>query len=149
MKLIKGSDKVLFLIRVLSSLVLNIPYILFRLEETYRVFGAHLERKSYNDSPKEPGQVIGQRHGAILVQCGDGAVWLSHLKKNKLKLPATSWLKNSKFIPALSEPEVQLPYGTHPSRFQVINGRCVFFRFKFPRGLGNDVLRAHAPLENF
>ena len=92
-----------------------------RLNEKYRVFGAHLEQaNSYNSPRYEPGQIIAQRHGAILVKCGEGALWLSHLKKNKLKLPATSWLRHHGVgIPSLPEPNLEIFNQTHPTTFQV------------------------------
>jgi putative two-component system hydrogenase maturation factor HypX/HoxX len=92
-----------------------------RLNKNYRVFGAHLEQaKSFNSPRYEPGQIIAQRHGAILVKCGEGALWLSHVKKNKLKLPATSWLKHDGIaIPSLPEPNMEILNETHPSTFQV------------------------------
>ena len=80
-----------------------------------------MESNSSNIQSKDCGQVIAQRDGAILVQCGDGALWLSHLKKNKLKLPAVAWLKNRKSVPMLPEPRLQLAHGTYPSTFQVNN----------------------------
>ena len=93
----------------------------FRLNEKYRVFGAHLEQANLLTSERyEPGQIVAQRHGAILVKCGEGALWLSHLKKNKLKLPAMSWLKNHGMtVPNLPEPNIEIFNQTHPSTFQV------------------------------
>ena len=92
-----------------------------RFNEKYRVFGAHLEQANlFNSLRYEPGQIIAQRHGAILVKCGEGALWLSQLKKNKLKLPATSWLRHHGVgIPSLPEPSLEIFEETHPSTFQV------------------------------
>ena len=98
----------------------------FRLNEKYRVFGAHLEQANLLTSERyEPGQIVAQRHGAILVKCGEGALWLSHLKKNKLKLPAMSWLKNHGMtVPNLPEPNIEIFNQTHPSTFQVNLSLC-------------------------
>jgi putative two-component system hydrogenase maturation factor HypX/HoxX len=92
----------------------------YRLNEKYRVFGAHLEANPFNSSRYEPGQIIAQRNGAVLVKCGEGALWLSHLKKNKLKLPAASWLQRpGTGIPSLPEPNLEIVDKAHPSTFQV------------------------------
>ncbi|ABV37952.1 formyl transferase-like protein [Shewanella sediminis HAW-EB3] len=56
------------------------------------LYGAHNEGALKGDKPK---QILGQRHGAICVATIDGAVWISHLKRQKresqsfIKLPAT------------------------------------------------------------
>lgn len=84
-----------------------------------RVFGAHIEELGLENSKGAPGEVLGQRDDAILVKCGEGSVWLSHLKKDKLKLPATSWLKNMD-IPQLPAPSVEVPHGMFPKTFQEI-----------------------------
>ena len=74
----------------------------------------------FNSERYEPGEIIAQRHEAILVKCGEGALWLSHLKKNKLKLPATFWLKHHSIgIPSLPEPNLEVINRTHPATFQV------------------------------
>ncbi len=58
--------------------------------EEYYLYGAHEE-----DTLKgTPGEIIAQQHGAICRATGDGAIWISHLKKKQqgnqmfLKLPA-------------------------------------------------------------
>ena len=60
--------------------------------EEFRVFGAHIEEEGLQHIKGQPGEVIGKRDNAVLVKCLDGAVWVSHLKKNKLKLPATFYV---------------------------------------------------------
>ncbi|MBW3544548.1 MAG: hydrogenase maturation protein [Bacteroidetes bacterium] len=56
-------------------------------EENYRLFGAHEE----GILTGVPGTILATRDGAICRATGDGAVWISHLKKEKggIKLPAT------------------------------------------------------------
>ena len=51
------------------------------------LFGAHQEDRLTG----EPGRIIAQRNNAICIATGDGAVWVSHLKKQSrgnFKLPA-------------------------------------------------------------
>lgn len=54
--------------------------------EKVRLFGAHKE----GILSGEPGAIIAKRNGAICRATGDGAVWITHLKKhpNGIKLPA-------------------------------------------------------------
>ncbi len=60
------------------------------------LYGAHSEGALKGNIPK---QILGQRQGAICVATIDGAVWISHLKRQKIeshsfiKLPAT-WVLN-------------------------------------------------------
>ena len=118
-----------------------------------RAFGAHLERGDFAKLKGEPGQVLGQRDGAILVKCGKGAMWLSHIKADKLKLPAMAWINrrnNSRdYVPLrvlgeteFSNSQVPLPhvsYGQTRNTFQEIwvtsteNGVC-FINFDFYNG---------------
>jgi len=53
--------------------------------EEMRVFGAHLEEEKLKDVKGVPGEIVGQRDNAVLVKCGKGAVWISHVKRKKLK----------------------------------------------------------------
>jgi putative two-component system hydrogenase maturation factor HypX/HoxX len=59
--------------------------------ERYHLYGAHREA----DLSGPPGQLVARRGGAVCRATGDGAVWISHLKRAKirdttyLKLPAT------------------------------------------------------------
>lgn len=89
--------------------------------ERYNVYGAHIEMDQSNLPKGAVGDVIGHRDGAILVKCEKGYVWLSHLKKNKLKLPATLWLpdviQSTPFIPL---PSRSYHYGESPNTFQEI-----------------------------
>ncbi|XP_078379709.1 hydrogenase maturation factor HoxX-like [Oculina patagonica] len=86
--------------------------------KAFRVFGAHLEKDRPKFLPGRPGEILGQRHGSLLVKCGRGAVWVSHLKTDKLKLPATMWMKTD--APTLPDPILSIPYGSHPNTSQDI-----------------------------
>ena len=106
--------------------------------EAFRLFGAHLEKGRLRFLTGKPGEVLGQRHGSLLVKCGRGAVWVSHLKKNKLKLPATMWLNTN--APTIADKStLPIPYGCHPNTFQEIwtsmtpDGVC-FVHFDFYNG---------------
>ena len=63
--------------------------------EHFHLFGAHPERMLRG---RRPGELIGQRTGAICRATVDGAVWISHLKRRDtpaqrcFKLPATQAL---------------------------------------------------------
>ena len=53
--------------------------------------------------------------------CGEGAVWLSHVKKSKLKLPATYWLNGTvERLPTLPHPAIEIAHGSFPDTFQEI-----------------------------
>lgn len=106
--------------------------------KAFRVFGAHLEKGSFSELlPARPGEILGQRHGSVLVKCGTGAIWVSHLKTDKLKLPATMWIKTD--APTLADPTLSIPYGSHPNTAQDIwtsmtpDGVC-FVHFDFYNG---------------
>ena len=111
--------------------------------EEFRVFGAHLERGQLANVKGRPGQLIGHRDDAVLVKCGQGAVWLSHLKLKKLKLPSTYWLNS--IVPELAllpSPPVQIQHGSFPDTFQEIwttlspEGVC-YVHFNFYNGAMN------------
>src|SRR6185436_284790 len=52
----------------------------------FHLFGVHRE----DTLRGVPGEIVGQRHGAICRATVDGAVWISHLKRpGHFKLPAT------------------------------------------------------------
>ncbi|EMR01012.1 hydrogenase maturation protein [Cesiribacter andamanensis] len=57
------------------------------LGERYRLFGAHEERELSGPA----GELLATRNGAICRATGDGAVWITHLKREAggIKLPAT------------------------------------------------------------
>ena len=105
--------------------------------KAFRVFGAHLEKGRPKFLPGRPGEILGQRHGSLLVKCGRGAVWVSHLKTDKLKLPATMWMQTN--APVLPDPILSIPYGSHPNTSQDIwtsmtpDGVC-FVHFNFYNG---------------
>ncbi len=49
------------------------------------LYGAHAEDQLRG----EAGQILGQRNGAVCIATGDGAVWVSHMKRPRaIKLPA-------------------------------------------------------------
>ena len=106
----------------------------WRWTKAFRLFGAHLEKGRLKFLSGIPGEILGQRHGSLLVKCGRGAVWVSHLKKDTLKLPATMWMKTD--APILAEPSLSIPYGSHPNTSQDIwtsmtpDGVC-FIHFDF------------------
>lgn len=87
------------------------------IDETFRVFGAHVEKGNMMFPNAKPGDIVGQRHGAILTKTSDGLLWLSHLKQKKLKLPASLYLSNHN-IPTMPEPAYEIPFGTYPQTFQ-------------------------------
>lgn len=105
--------------------------------KAFRVFGAHLEKGRTKFLSGKPGEILGQRHGSVLVKCGRGAVWVSHLKRDKLKLPATMWIKTN--APTLADPTLSVPHGFHPNTSQDIwtsmtpDGVC-FVHFDFYNG---------------
>ena len=87
--------------------------------EELRVFGAHIEEEGLQHIKGHPGEIIGKRDNALLVKCGSGAVWLSHLKKNKLKLPAAFYF-NSCAVPRFPVTHHERPVGYFPRTFQEI-----------------------------
>jgi putative two-component system hydrogenase maturation factor HypX/HoxX len=70
----------------------------------YYLYGAHAE-----DTLKgQPGEIIARRDGAICRATGDGAVWISHLRRKDggIKLPATLALGEAAAgIPAIAAPD--------------------------------------------
>ena len=117
-------------------------------------YGAHIEHnRSLLEEPMfgdaaEPGDIVAQRHGAVLIKTADGkGVWVSHMKakpgKRKLKLPATSVLPDDllKNIPQAPEPSLQLPFGQIPRTFQEIwtthQGNVTYVHFDFYNGAMN------------
>jgi putative two-component system hydrogenase maturation factor HypX/HoxX len=106
--------------------------------EPMHVFGAHDERGLRG----EPGRLLARRDGAVCVATGDGAVWLSHLRrKDGLKLPAVQVLG------AVAEalPESPLPPQVEPAQatFQDIryreHGRFGLLHFDFLNGAMSTV----------
>jgi putative two-component system hydrogenase maturation factor HypX/HoxX len=98
--------------------------------ETYFLFGALTE--SLLNGVQEahaPKTIIGHRNGAILISCGTGAVWISHLRRpntpsrKNIKLPAVQVLSErvSKELPYLPGPTDLVVETLHyPSTFQEI-----------------------------
>lgn len=69
------------------------------------LYGAHEEGSLVG----RPGEIIAQRHGAICRAAVDGAVWISHLKRQQegaFKLPATQVLGEA----IQDVPEIPLPF---------------------------------------
>ena len=94
---------------------------------SFRAFGAHLETGDLRNLKGEPGQILGQRDNAILVKCGKGALWLSHLKCDLIKLPAMTWIRRKNphccdHIPVLGEDTSlpYVPYGQTPATFREV-----------------------------
>ncbi|MBL7256916.1 hydrogenase maturation protein [Paractinoplanes lichenicola] len=57
-----------------------------------------------------PGALLSRRQGAVLIGTGDGALWVGHLRTEKIKLPATTLLgKRLKDVP-----QSPLPIGVEP-----------------------------------
>lgn len=62
-------------------------------QDAVYLYGAHRESQLRG----EPGQILGQRDGAICIATGDGAVWITHAKqrvngRKGIKLPAATVL---------------------------------------------------------
>lgn len=77
------------------------------LGESYHLFGGHRE----DELRGRPGELVARRAGAVCRATGDGAVWISHLKRAKvgdttyLKLPATLVLApHLAGVPELAQP---------------------------------------------
>lgn len=111
-----------------------------KFQDTYQVYGSLIEMSELQFADSQPGEIVGHRDHAILVKCGDGLVWLSHLRKKKLKLPSTLWLKETiKTTQSLPLSRLEYPYGSHPQTFQEIwtnvtpDGIC-YLHFNFYNG---------------
>ena len=117
-------------------------------------YGAHIEHdRSLLEEPMfgdaaEPGDIVAQRHGAVLIKTADGkGVWVSHMKskpgKSTLKLPATSVLPEDllRNIPQAPEPSLHLSFGQIPRTFQEIwttrQGNVTYVHFNFYNGAMN------------
>ena len=111
----------------------------------YFLFGAHVEGALR--LPKAlPKTILGKRDGAILVSCGNGAVWITHLKqrntkqKKFFKLPSTMALPPQivQELPQLEEPRLLVEFGTFPRTFQEIfywdKGGVCYLWFEFYNG---------------
>ena len=119
--------------------------------ESLLVYGAHVEydrlllKEPTFEDAAEPGDVIAQRNGAVLIKTADGkGVWVSHMKskpgKGALKLPATSVLPQEivRNTPKAPEPTLQVPFGQTPKTFQEIwttrQGKVRYVHFNFYNG---------------
>ena len=102
-------------------------------DEKVLLYGASVDEASYNAITNEsPKTILGHRDGAILISCGTGAVWISHLKrlnttsKKYIKLPATQVLASSAMmrkVPHLDNADNELTetkFGAFPASFQEI-----------------------------
>ena len=83
--------------------------------QTVFLFGATADPDSVPSA--KPGDITGQRHGAVRVQCATGgSVWISHMKAKSpgaFKLPATS-------VPVVPNPPLFIRHGTLPTTFQEV-----------------------------
>ena len=113
------------------------PGVLARIAgQPLHVFGAHAEARGRG----EPGSLLAQRDGAICIATGDGALWLSHLRrKDGIKLPAVQVLGAQ----AAALPELPLAPEAEPGHatFQEIRyreqGKFGFLHFDFMNGAMN------------
>lgn len=98
--------------------------------DKYFLFGAHEEKLlDLNSHSLEIQAILAQRNGAILIRCGgEGAVWITHLKKLNtksekfFKLPATMVLPVEivRTIPMALEPNLLSEFAIVPGTFQEI-----------------------------
>ena len=95
----------------------------------YFMYGCHEEAHFTYDVSIPPKTILAQRHGAILLSCGQHeCVWISHLKKlntqdqKYFKLPACMVLPPAMLqdVPSIAEPSHVFGYGTYPKTFQEI-----------------------------
>lgn len=63
--------------------------------EAYYAYGAHLEEVHKSHTP---GKIIAQRHNAICIATGDGAVWLTHLKPKNASYKIEAAMALSPFL---------------------------------------------------
>jgi putative two-component system protein, hydrogenase maturation factor HypX/HoxX len=111
------------------------------------LYGAHVDVSPLSErSHGHPGSIIGQRHGAVAIQCGAGVVWVSHMKSatgdTAVKLPSTSVLPHSilRAVPVLPDPPVILPPSqSTPSTFQdvwaTVDANVATLRFPLYNGV--------------
>ena len=88
--------------------------------ESFYLYGAHEE----GELKGAPGLILAQRHGAICRATGDGAVWITHLKKKRsdnrryFKLPAATVLGET--LQSVPEIDVELMLSPHRRTFREI-----------------------------
>ncbi|GAB2599150.1 formyl transferase [Paractinoplanes abujensis] len=84
-----------------------------------------------------PGALLGRRQGAVLIGTGDGALWVGHLRAEKIKLPATVLLgKRLKGVPQSPLPigvEPETPHAYRQVRYRR-TGRIGWLAFDFYNG---------------
>jgi putative two-component system hydrogenase maturation factor HypX/HoxX len=119
------------------------PGVLDEVEGTeFHLFGVHPERGQTG----LPGEIIGQRHGAICRATTDGAVWITHLK-HRFKLPATHALALAGCeldVPELPAPihSPQPPERTYREIAYEEDGGVGYLRFEFYNGaMSTDACR--------
>ncbi|UOF16728.1 enoyl-CoA hydratase-related protein [Lysobacter capsici] len=101
------------------------------------VFGAHVEPSLRG----RPGELLGQRDGAVCIATGDGALWLSHLReKDGIKLPATRVLGEQRLhgiVARASKPATSVAgrrdHGYRQIRYREI-GAVGYLHFDFYNG---------------
>jgi putative two-component system hydrogenase maturation factor HypX/HoxX len=101
--------------------------------QSMHVFGAHKERGLRG----EPGTLLARRDGAVCVATGDGAIWLSHLRrKDGIKLPAVQVLGAvAEALPESSlPPQVEPAYATFQDIRYRERGRFGLLHFDFLNG---------------
>jgi len=104
---------------------------------SYFLYDAHPEGRLRGDAP---GEIIARRDGAICRATGDGAVWITHLKRaadsDAFKLPATLVLAGQldQVPDARLEPQETVDYPTwRPIRYEE-RGPVGFLHFDFYNG---------------
>jgi putative two-component system protein, hydrogenase maturation factor HypX/HoxX len=103
--------------------------------ESFYLYGTHEE----DELKGAPGVILAQRHGAICRATGDGAVWITHLKKKRsdnrryFKLPAATVLGET--LQNVPEIGVDLMFSPHRRTFREIwyaernSVGCLYFNF--------------------
>jgi putative two-component system hydrogenase maturation factor HypX/HoxX len=129
------------------------------------LFGFYGPKLEYNRSligppgNHSPGEVIGTRHGAILVRLNNPniAIWFSHMKMfpncKHLKVPANHLIKSTAELPE-EKACPELPMYTHPETFQEIymwkEDGIIYLHFDFYNGACSttQLKRLQAVIEN-
>lgn len=104
-------------------------------DDVFYVFGVHKEERLRG----KPGQILAQRSKAICVGTGDGAVWLTHLKRTEegaVKLPATLVLgKRASTIPEVPISAFeQVEWETYREIIYEETNEVAYIRFNFYNG---------------
>lgn len=88
----------------------------------YFLYNAIEESDSSHFKRAPAKTLLGKRDGAVLVKCGTGAVWVTHLKQSQgIKLAATSILPKDLVdrLPELPQPPLNVEIMKTPKTFQV------------------------------